>query len=93
MFFAAGLIGYVGDYFKGKGDASGHADNLSNGCYLMRNANTGNGYPASWGVIVSLKTGDAQSIQFAFDASVSSTQRKILFRTQWDGTWSPWTNL
>ena len=90
---AAGLMGHGGDYFKAKGTALGHADNLPNGCFLMKNAESGDGYPASWGVIVSFKTGDSQSIQFAFDASVPSEQRSISFRTQWDGVWSSWRNV
>ena len=87
----AGLLGVDSTIYKTKDSSSLHANNLSNGTYLIKNRSTSDGYPCAWGLIVSMVTGMGAGIQLAFDASVNSSSRTLMYRLQWDTVWGEWS--
>lgn len=88
---AAGLIGVDSTVFKYKSASGIHADNLPCGVFLIQNRSTNDGYPAEWGLIVSMTTGFGAGLQLYFDAS--TTSKNLKYRVQWDTVWGTWISV
>lgn len=88
---AAGLIGVDSTVFKHKSASGIHADYLPCGVFLIQNRSTNDGYPAAWGLIVSMTTGLGAGLQLYFDASTASHNLK--YRVQWDTVWGTWISV